>query len=147
MPMRLIEIEDDGRSADDVLLPEVGIAVCEATAEMYQKSGFIRPWIGYLAEQDGQVVGTCAFKAPPQDRSVEIAYFTFPEHEGRGFATEMARKLIEIARQVDDTLTITAQTLPQENASTAILRKLAFMQTGTAYDPEAGEVWVWQKIA
>ena len=145
MPMRLIAIGENGQPADDVLLPDIALAVCEATAEMYQKSGFLRPWIGYLAEQDGQVLGTCAFKTAPQEHSVEIAYFTFPEHEGGGIATEMARKLVEIARQSDVTLTITAQTLPQENASTAILRKLGFMRNGTAHDLEAGEVWVWKR--
>lgn len=118
--------------------------VCEQTAAAYRKTGFVRPWIGYLAEDDDQVVGTCAFKTPPQEGRVEIAYFTFPDHEGKGIATQMARLLIEKARSTDPSIGITAQTLPQENASTTILRKLNFSRSGMAHDEDAGEVWEWR---
>ena len=38
---------------------------CDATIAMYPASGPPLPWVGYLALVDGVVVGTCAFKAPP----------------------------------------------------------------------------------
>ena len=64
-------------------------------------SGSAEPhWGGYFARDDesGQVVGTCAFKGPPTDEGVvEIAYLTYPEFEGRGYATQMARSLVELA--------------------------------------------------
>jgi RimJ/RimL family protein N-acetyltransferase len=142
--VRLIEIGEDGWPVEHVQLPDVARSVCEATVAVYRKTGFVRPWIGYLAEEDGQVVGTCAFKTPPQAGRVEIAYFTFPECEGKGVATRMARLLIEIARGADPRIGITAQTLPQENASTSVLRKLNFTQVGMAHDDEVGEVWEWQ---
>lgn len=144
MALRLIEIGEDGRPVEGVPLPEIARPVCEATAAVYRKTGFVRPWVGYLAEQDGQVVGTCAFKTPPQGGRVEIAYFTFPGHEGKGVATRMAWHLVQIARHADNRIGIVAQTLPQENASTAVLRKLGFTRTGMAHDDEAGEVWEWQ---
>jgi RimJ/RimL family protein N-acetyltransferase len=74
---------------------------------------------------------------------VEIAYFTFPDHEGLGIATAMARELIRIARAALPDVVVTAQTLPEENASTHILRKLGFAQAGIAHDDDAGEVWEW----
>jgi hypothetical protein len=37
-----------------------------------------------FAIENGQLVGTCAFKTPPKNQQVEIAYFTFPGNEGRG---------------------------------------------------------------
>jgi ribosomal-protein-alanine N-acetyltransferase len=107
---------------EELPLPAVVRAVCEATVGIYQKMGFVRPWIGYLAVQNGQVIGTCAFKTPPHDSRVEIAYFTFPGNEGKGIATQMARQLIQLAQETDDRISIVAQTLPQENASTAVLR-------------------------
>jgi RimJ/RimL family protein N-acetyltransferase len=143
MDIRLIEIGPDGRPVEQLTLHEVARSVGEASVGVYRKTGFVRPWVGYLAEKDGRVVGTCAFKSPPQGGRVEIAYFTFPEHEGKGVATRMARRLVQIARDADQAVAVFAQTLPQENASTAVLRKLGFTRTGTAHDDEAGEVWEW----
>nr|WP_255581726.1 GNAT family protein [Cupriavidus sp. AU9028] len=101
------------------------------------------PWGGYLAEEDGQFVGTCAYKTPPQSGQVEIAYFTFPGQEGRGVATRMARQLIGIAQR-EGVAVVVAQTLPEPGASTAILQKLGFRRAGEVIHPEDGLVWQWE---
>ena len=44
----------------------------------------------------------------------------------------------------DPMLAIAAQTLPEENASTAILRKLGFRLDGPIVHPEDGVICVWQ---
>jgi len=144
--MRLIEIEADGRPGLSLRMSEVAQSVCEANAGTYERTGFERPWIGCLAEADGVWLGTCAFTSAPRDPQVEIAYFTFPEFEGRGIATGMASALLDIARAAHPqaTLTITALTLPTENASVSILRKLGFEQRGTQIDADAGTVWCWE---
>ena len=142
--MRLIAISSSGAPAENVSLPESAEEVCQAMAALYQTSGFSPPWIGYLGWKEGVVVGTCAFKSAPRGGEVEIAYFTFPEHEGRGIATEMARSLVAMAHEADPKLAVTAQTLPEENASTAILRKLDFELLGTVRHPEDGPVWQWR---
>ena len=56
------------------------------------------PWAGYLAEENGSLVGTCAFKAPPDSRGVEIAYFTFPQFEGRGVATKLIATVADLEK-------------------------------------------------
>jgi len=142
--MRFIEIGGDGTPAEEVSLTDSARSVCDSILSVYRKTGFERPWIGYLAEQDGQLIGTCAFKSPPQNGQVEIAYFTFPGNEGRGIASRMALQLIHIARDAEPEIVIVAQTLPEENASTAILRKLGFVLMGTVNHPEDGGVWEWQ---
>ena len=144
--MRLIEISKDARFIETIELSDVARSVCEATVAMYGKTGFIRPWVGYLAEENGRLVGACGFKTPPREGRVEIAYFTFPEDEGKGVATRMAALLIEKARDAEPSISIIAQTLPQENASTSVLRKLNFARVGMAHDEEVGEVWEWQLI-
>ena len=96
-----------------------------------------------MAIADGIQVGECAFKSAPIDGRVEIAYHTFEPFERRGFATQMARELIAIARRADSQLTIVAQTLRETNASTAILSKLGFSCRGTVHHPEDGEVLEW----
>ncbi|HEX9698715.1 MAG TPA: GNAT family N-acetyltransferase [Acidobacteriota bacterium] len=102
--------------------------------------GFEEPWIGYLVLADEAAVGTCGFKSPPRDGRVEIAYFTFPAFEGRGFATAMAAELVTIARQHDSAVVVAAQTLPQRNASHRVLEKLGFRHVETIDHPEDGIV-------
>jgi ribosomal-protein-alanine N-acetyltransferase len=143
-PVRLVQIGEDGAPAERLNpLPEVAREACAATAALYGRVGFDPPWIGYLALSGPDVVGTCAFKTAPRLAKVEIAYFTFPAFEGQGIATAMARALIEIARTSDRTIELTAQTLPEPNASNAILRKLGFTFFGPVDDPDEGLVWEW----
>ena len=145
--LELVAIGIDGSLAKPIgVLPEHARDVLAGTVQMYRAAGFELPWVGYIAIEDGVCVGTCAFKSVPRDGSVEIAYYTFPEHEGRGVATGMARALIDIAAHADRGLIVTAQTLPQENASTTILRKLGFTHVGSVEHPEDGTVWEWQRL-
>ncbi len=125
-------------------LPEVAKEVFRATAELYTTVGFEEPWIGYLALADGTPVGTCGFKSPPRGGRVEIAYFTFQEFEGRGFASAMAARLLVMARRGGLPIVVAAQTLPERNASHRVLEKLGFRHVETIDHPEDGTVWEWQ---
>ena len=105
-------------------------------------------WAGHLAvDATGRtVVGSCAFKGPPDDDGVvEIAYFTFPAFEGRGYGMAMAVALVERARASGAVRTLIAHTLPESNASTRILERLDFVRDGEAQDDEVGTVWRWTR--
>jgi [ribosomal protein S5]-alanine N-acetyltransferase len=109
--------------------------------------GALPPWIGYLTVDSSSniIVGTCAFKGNPnKDNTVEIAYFTFPDFEGKGYATAMARALIGIALAQPETPQIIAHTLPRTNASTKVLQKVGMKFACDVIDPEDGPVWRWQ---
>jgi RimJ/RimL family protein N-acetyltransferase len=112
--------------------------------QLYRSVGYEPPWIGYVAVEDGIAVGTCGFKSAPMNNRVEIAYFTFPEHESTGVGTRMAGELVRLALERSPGVTVAAQTLPEDNASTSILRKLRFQLIGTVDHPEDGLVWEWQ---
>lgn len=112
-------------------------------ADYYAKIGFHPPWIGYLAMVDGAPVGMGGFKGRPINRKVEVAYFTFPEHEGRGIGTQICRALVGKSLASDPRVEITARTLPEKNASTRILSKNGFVFSAAVQDPEDGEVWEW----
>ena len=141
----LIPIDRDGIPRGYAgAMPEVTSEVFRSTVELYTTVGFEEPWIGYLALADETPVGTCGFKSPPRDGRVEIAYFTFPEVEGRGFASAMATELVAIARQHRSSVVVVAQTLPGRNASHRILEKLGFRHVDTIDHPEDGTVWEWQ---
>ena len=103
-------------------------------------------WGGYFGVDPAsrEVVGSCAFKTPPRDGSVEIAYFTYPEFEGRGYATAMARKLIELAGQSPEVREVIAHTLPEPNASTHVLARVGMEFVGDVVDPDDGPVWRWR---
>jgi RimJ/RimL family protein N-acetyltransferase len=104
-------------------------------------------WGGYLTvdADSATVVGTCGFKSGPSaNGTVEIAYFTFPEFEGQGFATAMAEKLIALARASPAVQEIIAHTLPEPNASGRILTKVGMCWLGQVHDPKDGRVWRWQ---
>ena len=143
--MELIAITESGELAKSVTsTPDVAGGVIDAMTQLYRAVGYEPPWIGYLALENGTCVGTCGFKSPPQNNRVEIAYFTFPGHEARGVATRMAAELIRMAFEKMPAVTVAAQTLPEENASTSVLKKLRFHLVGTVEHPEDGLVWEWQ---
>lgn len=107
------------------------------------------PWVvGFAIHQrnDGQVVGRCGFKGPPDGGgAVEIAYGIETEFQNRGFATETAAAMADWATQQPGVSVVRAHTLPESNASTRVLTKCGFEQVGDFMDPEDGLVWRWHK--
>ncbi len=143
--LELIAITESGELAKPLpFTPQLAEEVVEATTQLYRAVGYEPPWIGYLAIENGTCVGTCGFKSPPQNNRAEIAYFTFPGHESRGVATRMAFELIRLALDKMPAVTVAAQTLPEESASTSVLKKLQFRVVTTVEHPEDGLVWEWQ---
>ncbi len=142
--MELVEITENGTSSKSISdLSDLIKAVMSSTAELYASVGYVPPWIGYLAFEENMCVGTCAFKSPPENRRVEIAYFTFPGHEGQSVATRMAQALVQMAFESVPELTIAAQTLPEERASTSVLKKLGFRLVAELEHPKDGKIWEW----
>lgn len=142
--VQLVAIEESGALAAPIAsCPDLIKQNGNATAEFYKIIGFKPPWIGYVSVSEGRAVGGGAFKGAPQDNRVEIAYYTLPELEGRGFASATARELIRLARSEVPRIVVAAQTLPAVNASSALLEKLGFVFHGSVLHPEDGEVWEW----
>lgn len=142
--MKLIEIGQNGELPEEVKLNDFLREVVEATVAHYRRTGCAPPWTGYVGLENGVPVGVCGFKSQPVDGRVEIAYGTAPGHEGQGVATTLAAELVRVARLQDERLTIVAQTLPEENASGSILKKLGFQRMRTVDHPEDGPVWEWE---
>lgn len=106
-----------------------------------------QPWGDYLAVDPAtrRVVGTCGFHAVPADGCVEIAYLTTPPYEGRGHATAMAARLLEVAWSAPEVGRVRARTFTAGGASARVLHKLGFRCTGPVQDPEDGPVWAWER--
>ena len=109
------------------------------------------PWtIGFavIDKESRSVIGGASFKGPPDGATgtVEIAYGIVPSFEGRGYATEAARALIDFAQSDDKVRQIIAHTMPEANASTRVLKKCGFTFAGEVIDPEDGRVWRWEHV-
>jgi RimJ/RimL family protein N-acetyltransferase len=104
----------------------------------------VPPWCGYIGWHGSTPLGFGGFVAPPDAAAtVEIGYLTFPAHEGQGVASAVAAAMVQIARD-NGLKAVCAHTLPQENASTAVLRRNGFVRDGEAQDPDEGTVWRWR---
>jgi len=116
-----------------------------AQADLYEQTNAEAPWIAYLAYDvdANEIVGICAFKDMPEDGMVEIAFYTFPDYEGRGWGRAMAAALVDIAWKTGQVDTIFAHTEAEENASVHIVKKLGFSLVGPMDYPE-GTVWQWE---
>ena len=107
------------------------------------------PWgLGFAVvdKETHTVVGTTGFKGPPDENGVvEIAYGIVPSFEGRGYATETAKAVVEFAYATGSVKRVIAHTLPMANASTSVLAKCGFEFVSDVIDPEDGLVWRWQR--
>ncbi len=113
-----------------------------------QESPHEAEWWNYLfiLRSEARLVGSGGFKGLPEpDGSVEIGYEIADAYQGRGLATEAARALADWAVQQPGVKALTAHTLAEENASTAILRKLGFAFVEEKIDLEDGAIWAWRK--
>jgi len=106
------------------------------------------PWthgFSMVEPASGAVIGSCAYKGPPDEGGVvEIAYAVDPEYQGRGYATEAARALVNFAFRSGRVRLVRAHTRAENNASTRVLAKCGFERIGEVVDPEDGLVWRWE---
>ena len=100
-----------------------------------------------LVERDSKyVIGNVAFVGPPDESGeVEIAYAVVPAFEGRGYATLAAAAITDFAFSDSRVRIVLAHTLPEENASTSVLKKNGFKFTGEIEHPHDGLIWRWEK--
>ena len=129
-------------------LHELSQSVAQHSLEFMRTFSLETPadWFGYLViEGDSQqMVGTCSFKGPPIDHTLEIAFFTFPDFAGRGIATAMAGYLLERAAQLPGVTAVIAHTAPEHSAGTRILEKVGMTLAGDA-EEDGVPVWLWKK--
>jgi len=122
--------------------------LCKETLGMcigfYRKVGYNPPWICYYIEENGELVGSAAFKGQPINNTVEISYGTMEDHRQKGVGTRICKQLVELSLATNPSVRITARTLPEKNYSTRILEKNNFILLGFVTDPEDGEGWEWE---
>jgi len=134
---------DEVRATLDILPPDVRAQISPQWLALLEKSAPQDPWVHgfHVVNDDGVTVGLGAFKGPPIDGVVEIAYAIEPAQQGKGYATAAARALAAFAFASGQVRVVRAHTLPEGIASQRVLLKSAFEKTGEVVDPEDGLVW------
>ena len=124
------------------------VPMLRQSLDFQRRVGCRAPWHGYMAIEpaENRLVGICGFAGNPTDcGEVEIAYGTVPAFEGRGYATQMAQALQELAFRSPIIQRVIAHTLPEPNASTRVLQKAGLSFAGEVIHPEDGRVWRWER--
>ena len=98
-------------------------------------------WDGIILHKADQVaIGGIGFHGPPDEAGrVEIGYTIIPAYEGQGYATEMARRVIEWAFQIPGIQVITAQCLDDNLGSIRVLEKVGMRRL-----PPEGSMLKWE---
>lgn len=141
LEFKIIQPNED--KANELYISENCQDLIQMMDEFYIKVGFNIPWVGYFLLLNNQIVGTAGFTGQPVDNTVEISYWTFKEWEGQGIASMACKELIAIAQKTNPSVTITAKTLPEYNASTKILQNNNFKFIEIVQDHEIGDAWLW----
>jgi ribosomal-protein-alanine N-acetyltransferase len=125
------------------LAPDVRAQISPHWLALLEKSSAQDPWVHgfHITNSSGEAVGLGAFKGPPVNGVVEIAYAVEPEHQRKGYATHAARSLAKYAFDFGRVDVVRAHTLPDGIASQRVLSKAGFEKTGEVDDPEDGRVW------
>ena len=127
----------------------VSDAVSPAFLDYLRSLDHSDPWLpgfGVVHRESGSVIGSAGFKgAPDASGMVEVGYGIVPAYEGRGYATEVTKMLVEWAFASGEVRVVRAHTLRETNASTRVLEKCGFAFEGEVEEPEDGRVWQWGK--
>jgi [ribosomal protein S5]-alanine N-acetyltransferase len=98
-------------------------------------------WFGWYgvcrgpAPGSAELVASGGFTGPPRDGAAEVGYSVLPQHQGRGFATEMAGALAEWALSQAGVRRVVAETHPENVPSVRVLSKLGFSAVGAGREP------------
>jgi [ribosomal protein S5]-alanine N-acetyltransferase len=100
-------------------------------------------WCPHAVVLGGQMIGHAGYHGPPGVNSaenaaaVEFGYKTFPAYRGRGYASQAATLLMEMAR-ARGIRHFVLSVAPDNEPSLSIVRKFGFVRTGERMDEEDG---------
>lgn len=77
-------------------------------------------------EEPDTVIGDLGFKGPQKNGAVELGYGIEDAWQGKGYATEAAKAMIDWAFSQKDVITVEAETAPENTKSQRVLEKLGF---------------------
>lgn len=106
----------------------------------------IRPWFFYwvIDHQRGRLVGSGGFAGRPDENGhVFIGYSTYPEEEGRGYASATAAALVSWALVQPGVTQVRATIKPDNAASLRVAARAGLARIGEMTDDEDGPLELW----
>ncbi len=103
--------------------------------------------IGFAVDRGGEVVADASLAlASAEHRQGEIGYIVHPAHQGRGYATEAAAAVLDLAFDVFGLHRVVGRTEPRNVSSVRVLERLGMRREGLLVENELvkGE---WQSEA
>jgi RimJ/RimL family protein N-acetyltransferase len=102
------------------------------------------PWSlrGVVLRATNTIIGTTTFHGPPgvndtaTPGAAEVGYEIFPAHRNAGFATEIARAMLDWAKREHGVTHFISGVAPSNAASLRVNQKLGFVATGEVVDGE-----------
>lgn len=88
--------------------------------------------------ENGTTIGMCGLMQKPWLDAPDLAYAFLAEAEGRGYASEAARAVLDHASCTLGITRIVAVAVPENVASLRVLAKLGFGARGRVHDPRDG---------
>ena len=122
-------------------LPVVGTRLRKSPAEA--------PWWNWLVirQADREAVGAVAFGGKPDAAGAAlIGYAMYPGHEGRGYATEAVKALIEWAFAQPGVNTVRALAPVWNTPAVHVAEKVGMRPVSSDEDDEVGEVLVYEMV-
>jgi RimJ/RimL family protein N-acetyltransferase len=101
-------------------------------------------WCPHAVVLGGQMIGHAGYHGPPgvnstqNPEAVEFGYRIFPPYRGRGYASQAAKMLMDLAEERGGIQHFVLSVAPDNDPSLAIVRKFGFKQTGERMDEEDG---------
>lgn len=101
-------------------------------------------WLVIRRNDDVPVAFVGTFRQSTRAGVVLVGYSVYPEHQGRGYATEALSAVRDHAWS-DPSVQILRATIPPWNApSLRVAAKVGMRRVGTARDPQVGDVEVYE---
>jgi ribosomal-protein-alanine N-acetyltransferase len=107
------------------------------------------PWWNWLIvqQENREAVGSVAFGGKPDSAgAVLVGYAMYPEREGRGFATEAVRAMVDWAFAQPGVQIVRALAPVWNTPAVHVAEKVGMRPVGSYEDDEVGEVLIYETV-
>jgi [ribosomal protein S5]-alanine N-acetyltransferase len=102
-----------------------------------------RPWF-FADRNQKQIIGSAGFSGPSETGALQLGYAIYPEHQGRGYATEAAAALVKFAWTDPGVIAVQATIPPSNSDSIRVAEKLGMVPFGEGEDDEVGKIIIYE---
>lgn len=113
--------------------------------ERFRKYPHENEWEGVIIDKKEQlIVGDMGFKGGPNEEGIiDLGYSIVPSYQGRGYATEMGKAMVEWAQTNPNVKQVVATCDPDNIASIRVLEKIGFKRTKQTKE---SVFWTYQRV-